>query len=228
MMKCKSTEVCSHTYICIITENECTLCVVRHQTNLNRLDLNLVLNFVSFQIFMKQNLEICRIFGNSLNSWLWTHWRLAIYAPMLYTALYTQFLWCVQIHYEGKWEGVWPWKSKHFWALWNGIEPYGECHLGPKKVEKLCKVHQGILRYIKLYMAWFLVLYYADPRTQQLRHRLTSQPMSDLVKVVLFSIWRWPPPPPTQQLRYWLARQPMSDLPGKWGSLLYDANPCTQ
>ncbi len=22
-----------------------------------------------------------------------------------------------------------------FWALWNGNEPLGECHLGPKKVE---------------------------------------------------------------------------------------------
>ncbi len=21
------------------------------------------------------------------------------------------------------------------WALWNGIEPLGECHLGPKKLE---------------------------------------------------------------------------------------------
>jgi hypothetical protein len=24
---------------------------------------------------------------------------------------------CVQIHYEGKWEGVGPWKSRLFWAL---------------------------------------------------------------------------------------------------------------
>ncbi len=22
-----------------------------------------------------------------------------------------------------------------FWALWNGIKPVGECHLGPKKLE---------------------------------------------------------------------------------------------
>ncbi len=32
------------------------------------------------------------------------------------------------IHYLGKWEGVGPWKSRVFWALWNGIEPIG----GPK------------------------------------------------------------------------------------------------
>ena len=25
------------------------------------------------------------------------------------------------------------WKTRIFWALWNGIEPIGECHLGPKK-----------------------------------------------------------------------------------------------
>ncbi len=37
-------------------------------------------------------------------------------------------------HYEGKWEGVGPWKSRLFWTLRNGIEPIGECHWGPKKV----------------------------------------------------------------------------------------------
>jgi hypothetical protein len=42
------------------------------------------------------------------------------------------------IHYEGKWEGVGPWKSRLFWALLNDIEPIGECHLGPKNVE-ICK-----------------------------------------------------------------------------------------
>ncbi len=35
----------------------------------------------------------------------------------------------------GKWEGIGPWKWRVFWALWNGIEPIGECHLGPKKLE---------------------------------------------------------------------------------------------
>jgi hypothetical protein len=29
----------------------------------------------------------------------------------------------------------------------------------------------------------------------------------------------------THLLRHWLARQPMNDLPGKEGSLLYDADP---
>ncbi len=39
---------------------------------------------------------------------------------------------CVHIHYEG--EVVGPWNSRDFWALWNGIEPIGECHFfgGPK------------------------------------------------------------------------------------------------
>jgi hypothetical protein len=38
----------------------------------------------------------------------------------------------MHIHYEGKWEGVGSWNSRVFWALWNSIEPIGECHLGPK------------------------------------------------------------------------------------------------
>ncbi len=42
---------------------------------------------------------------------------------------------CIGIHYERKWEGVGPWNSRVFWALWNGIEPIGECNLGPKKLE---------------------------------------------------------------------------------------------
>jgi hypothetical protein len=37
--------------------------------------------------------------------------NIAIYAPMIYTAG------PVQIHYEGKWEEVGPWKSRLFWAL---------------------------------------------------------------------------------------------------------------
>jgi hypothetical protein len=37
------------------------------------------------------------------------------------------------IHYEGKWEGDRPRKSRLFWALSNGIEPLGECHLFGKK-----------------------------------------------------------------------------------------------
>jgi hypothetical protein len=31
--------------------------------------------------------------------------------------------------------GVGPLEIKTFWALWNGIEPLGECHLGLKKVK---------------------------------------------------------------------------------------------
>ncbi len=60
-------------------------------------------------------------------------WRLvAIYGPMIYTSPHVM-LWCGQIHYEGKWEWVRPWKSRLFWALLNGIEPLAECHLKPKK-----------------------------------------------------------------------------------------------
>ncbi len=53
------------------------------------------------------------------------------------------------ILYEGKYEGVGPWKSRVFWALRNGIQPTeGEWHLGPKKlgtfiesfVNKLCRL----------------------------------------------------------------------------------------
>ncbi len=47
--------------------------------------------------------------------------------------------WIRAHHYKGQWEGVGPWKSRVFWALWNGIEPIGECYLGlgPKKLERL-------------------------------------------------------------------------------------------
>jgi hypothetical protein len=41
------------------------------------------------------------------------------------------------IHYLGKREGVGPWESRVFWALWSGMEPMGECHLGPKKLAQV-------------------------------------------------------------------------------------------
>ncbi len=41
----------------------------------------------------------------------------------------------MHIHYKGKWEGVGPWNSQVFWALYNVIEMIGEWHLGPKKLE---------------------------------------------------------------------------------------------
>jgi hypothetical protein len=49
-------------------------------------------------------------------------WRiLTIYAPMIYTAPCIMFLMfnvvCGQIHYEGKWEGVGPWKWRVFWVM---------------------------------------------------------------------------------------------------------------
>ncbi len=44
-------------------------------------------------------------------------------------------LWLIQprqILYEGKWEGLVPGNRDFFGTLWNGIEPLGECQLGPK------------------------------------------------------------------------------------------------
>jgi hypothetical protein len=38
----------------------------------------------------------------------------------------------LQTHYVGKWEGGGGLEMEFFWALRNGIEPIGECHLGPK------------------------------------------------------------------------------------------------
>jgi hypothetical protein len=43
-----------------------------------------------------------------------------------------QYFGCVHMHYEGKWDGVVPWNSRVFWALWNGIKLIGECHFGPR------------------------------------------------------------------------------------------------
>ncbi len=60
---------------------------------------------------------------------------LILHRPMIYTA--PLIFWCGKIHYESKWEWVGPWKSRLFWALWNGIEPIGECHLGTKIVEDI-------------------------------------------------------------------------------------------
>ncbi len=52
------------------------------------------------------------------------HTVLAIYAPMIYTAPYIMF--CMRFLWGQVGGGL---------ALWNGIEPIGECHMGPKKLE---------------------------------------------------------------------------------------------
>jgi hypothetical protein len=59
-----------------------------------------------------------------VNIYLWAH---SLYGPV------RNAFNAANIHYEGKWEGVGPWKLRLFWTLWNGIEPLGESHLGPKK-----------------------------------------------------------------------------------------------
>ncbi len=60
---------------------------------------------------------------------------ITIYEPMIYTAPCVMVL---MLPDTLRWEvgGGWPWKWRGFWALWNGIEPIGECHLGPKKLQK--------------------------------------------------------------------------------------------
>ncbi len=58
----------------------------------------------------------------------------AIYALKIYTALCIMF-WMRAYPLPGQVGGLGPWGSRVFWALWNSIEPIGECHLGPKKLE---------------------------------------------------------------------------------------------
>ncbi len=59
---------------------------------------------------------------------------ITIYAFMIYTAPCIIF-WLRAYPLQGEVGGGWAWNSRVFWALWNGIEPIGECHLGPKKLE---------------------------------------------------------------------------------------------
>ncbi len=42
---------------------------------------------------------------------------LTIYAPMIYRAPWVMLLMLAATFYEGKCEGVGPWKSRVFWAL---------------------------------------------------------------------------------------------------------------
>ncbi len=41
------------------------------------------------------------------------------------------------IRVRGQVGGGWALEMESFWVVWNGIEPIGECHLGPKKLELL-------------------------------------------------------------------------------------------
>jgi hypothetical protein len=60
---------------------------------------------------------------------------LAIYAPMIYKSPCVILLMRAVAITRASGRGVGSWKLRLFWALLNGIEPIGECHLGPKKVE---------------------------------------------------------------------------------------------
>ncbi len=58
----------------------------------------------------------------------------AIYAPIIYTAPCVMFLMRADpLGRRASGRGLGP-GIMSFWALWNGIEPIGECHLGPKKL----------------------------------------------------------------------------------------------
>ncbi len=58
----------------------------------------------------------------------------------LYSPVHNVLDACISITWASrKWEGVGSWNSRVFWALWNGIEPIGECHLGPKNSRMVVK-----------------------------------------------------------------------------------------
>jgi hypothetical protein len=59
--------------------------------------------------------------------------RLAIYGPLIYTAPYVMLLMRAASITRSSGRGVGPWKLRHFLGGGNGIEPLGECHLGPKR-----------------------------------------------------------------------------------------------
>ncbi len=59
---------------------------------------------------------------------------LASYAPVIFTARYVMF-WMRADPLRGQVGGGWALEIDTFWALWNAIDPLGECHLRPKKVE---------------------------------------------------------------------------------------------
>jgi hypothetical protein len=52
----------------------------------------------------------------------------------LYSPVYNALDACLSITW-GSGRGLGPGISQVFWALWNGNEPIGEFHLGPKKLE---------------------------------------------------------------------------------------------
>jgi hypothetical protein len=59
---------------------------------------------------------------------------ITIYAPMIYTAPCIMF-WMRAYRLLGEVGGGWALQFECFWALLIGIEPIGESHSGPKKLE---------------------------------------------------------------------------------------------
>jgi hypothetical protein len=68
------------------------------------------------------------------------------------------------IHYEGKWEGVWPWKAR---ILLGPIEPIGEGHLGPKNSRYFCPnyVQEFGLCFLKTHSSSRILSLYVDAIT---------------------------------------------------------------
>jgi hypothetical protein len=79
---------------------------------------------------MPKNKGYSRVFSSSV---------VTIYAPMIYTAPCIMF-WIREYPLRGQVGGGGALEIEIFFiylfflALWNGIEPIGECHLGPKKL----------------------------------------------------------------------------------------------
>ncbi len=70
---------------------------------------------------------------------------ITIYATMIYTAPCIMFLMraypkCIY-PLRGQVGGGWALEIDSFLALSNGIEPIGECHLGPKKLAQVMDMH---------------------------------------------------------------------------------------
>jgi hypothetical protein len=64
--------------------------------------------FVQNNLEIKSNMESTEDRPRVQNSYLWTY---DLYGPV------RNAFDAGQIHYDGNWEGVGPWKSRHFWAL---------------------------------------------------------------------------------------------------------------
>jgi hypothetical protein len=109
---------------------------IGHKTSVHSLDHKIRIQLSTMMRKLSDQILLCSLiirYKYPVRRYLPAAWAIAIYAPTIYTAPCVLLLMrAAAITYEGKWEGVGPWKSRLFGALWNGTEPIGECHLGPK------------------------------------------------------------------------------------------------